>query len=159
MNFKISDRFPAQFPEGLLTIWQNKAVRFLICGAMTAAFNVVVLAAIIQIFGIQTPWLRNVANICSIEISVLFSFFAYRAWVWSADESTLPEMLLRQMPLYHLSVSISTLGRILILFPLCDWLGMHYVINTVVGILLGSVVNYKISDRWVFGAKRKQANP
>jgi dolichol-phosphate mannosyltransferase len=113
-------------------------------------FNVLLLAAIIEFFGIKTPILRNTANAFSIEISLLASFFIYRAWVWSIGRSTIKEMLYRQIPLYHLSVSASIISRTFLVFPLLDWLRVHYTINTLLGIVLGSAINYIISDKWVF---------
>jgi dolichol-phosphate mannosyltransferase len=133
---------------------KDKVFRFLVCGAITAAFNVLLLVAVIKVFGIKTPLLRNLANVFSIEVSLLFSFFVYRTWVWSIRHSTIREVLFRQVPLYHLSVGVSIVSRSLIIFPLLDWLGVHYAANTLVGIVIGSVVNYKISDKWVFKASK-----
>lgn len=137
-------------------LWESKVFRFLVCGAISAIFNVLVLVAIIEVFGIKTPSLRNLANIISIEISLIFSFFVYQSWVWPTKRSTIQEMVLRQMPIYHLSVATSIAGRSLIVFPVLDWLGVHYIINSLIGILLGSIVNYKISDKWVFNAKKRK---
>ncbi len=60
------------------------------------------------------------------------------------------EILWRQIPLYHLSAGAAVGSRILIVFPILDWLGVNYVINTSVGVLLGASLNYLISDRFVF---------
>jgi dolichol-phosphate mannosyltransferase len=134
----------------LAKLLQRKVVRFLICGFISALFNVLLLAALIEFFDIKTPILRNAANAFSIEISLLVSFFIYRAWVWSTGRSTIKEMLYRQIPRYHLSVSASIISRSFLVFPLLDWLRVHYTINTLFGIVLGSAINYKISDKWVF---------
>lgn len=40
--------------------------------------------------------------------------------------------------------------RVFVVFPLLDWLGINYTINTLVGVLLSATLNYLISDRWVF---------
>ena len=134
-------------------LWQEKAFRFLICGAITALFNVLLLVAIIRIFDIQTSFLRNLANICSIEVSLLVSFFVYRAWVWTTRSSMIREIIFRQIPLYHLSSGISIASRGFIVFPILDWMGVHYALNALIGIVLGSIINYKISDKWVFAVK------
>jgi dolichol-phosphate mannosyltransferase len=144
-------------PKKLSQLWESKVFRFLVCGGITAIFNVVLLVLIIKLFGIKTPFWRNLANIISIEISVIFSFFVYRSWVWSTQRSTLQEMVLRQIPTYHLSVAASFVGRSLLIFPALDWLGVHYIVNTLIGIILGSIINYKISDRWVFSEKKRKS--
>ncbi len=140
------------------SLQKDKVFRYLVCGVITAAFNVLLLVAVIKLLGIKTPLLRNLANFFSIEVSLLFSFFVYRAWVWSTERSTVREVLFRQVPLYHLSVGASLISRSFIVFPILDWLGVHYVANTLVGIIIGSVVNYKISDRWVFKANSKKVS-
>ena len=40
--------------------------------------------------------------------------------------------------------------RILILFPLLDWLRINYGINTLVGILFSAILTYVLSERFVF---------
>ncbi|MEM1168856.1 MAG: GtrA family protein [Cyanobacteria bacterium P01_H01_bin.35] len=133
---------------------KKKIFRYLICGVVTAAFNVLLISAIIELFGINKPVMRNLANVLSIEVSLLFSFFVYRTWVWSKGNWTIKEVIWRQIPLFHLSIGASIGIRSFIVFPILDWLGVHYTINTLVGILFGSIINYKISDRWVFKPKR-----
>jgi putative flippase GtrA len=56
-------------------LWQSKVFRFLVCGVITAVFNVLLLIVIIQAFEIKTPFFRNLANVLSIEVSLVFSFF------------------------------------------------------------------------------------
>jgi dolichol-phosphate mannosyltransferase len=132
---------------------QKQAFRYLICGVVTAAFNVLLIYSLIEILRLNTPVLRNIANVLSIEISLLFSFFVYKIWVWAGGTWKIKKVLLYQLPLYHVSAGISVLARTLILFPILDWLGVKYSINTLVGILVGAVINYKISDRVVFKNK------
>lgn len=138
-------------PLNLLNrFWEDKVFRFLVCGVITAAFNVLLLALMIKVFAIHTSLLRNLANVLSIEISLLFSFFVYRSWVWPVNRLPLRDMLTRQIPLYHLSITASLASRSFIVFPILDWLGVNYMVNTLIGILFGSIINYKVSDKWVF---------
>ncbi|WP_404786449.1 glycosyltransferase [Altericista sp. CCNU0014] len=132
------------------SIWRKQIVRYLICGAITAAFNVVLLFSLVEILNLNTPLLRNVANISALEISLLFSFFVYRLWVWPATTWRIKEIIFYQIPLYHLSAGIAIFTRSFILFPLMDWLGIYYTINVLIGIVIGSVLNYLFSDRIVF---------
>jgi dolichol-phosphate mannosyltransferase len=137
----------------LNNLLQKKVFRYLVCGIVTAAFNVLLISSMIEIMKLNTPVLRNIANVSSIEISLLFSFFVYKIWVWTGGTWKIKKVLLYQIPLYHVSAGISVLARSLILFPILDWLGIQYAINTLLGILVGAVINYKISDRVVFKNK------
>jgi dolichol-phosphate mannosyltransferase len=134
----------------LKRLLQQRIFRFFIGGGVALAFNILLISIMIELMEFNTPVLRNVANALSLELSLLFSFFIYRTWVWPGSNATVQEVVWRQIPLYHLSAGIAVSIRILIVFPILDWLGIHYVINTLIGVLLGASINYVISDRFVF---------
>jgi dolichol-phosphate mannosyltransferase len=136
-------------------IFQQRIFKFLIGGGVSAAFNLLLIFFLIDVLGFNTPALRNLANAISIELSLVFSFFVYRTWVWTGGNWTIREVLLRQLPLYHIAAGTAVLSRIFIVFPLLDWLGVSYTINTLVGVLLNAVINYVISDRLVFKTQVK----
>ena len=130
-------------------LFRKRIFKFFLGGSIAAALNLLLMGAMIEILEFDTHFLRNIANVVSIELSLLFSFFVYRIWVWSGGNWTIREVLLRQLPLYHVSAGTAVITRILI-FPIFDWLGVNYAINTLVGVLLNAVLNYVISDRLVF---------
>ncbi len=137
----------------LKKLLRQRVFKFLLGGGVSTVVNVLLIFAMIELLGLDTPVLRNIANAASIELSLLFSFFVYRTWVWPGSTWTVREVLWRQIPLYHVSAGTAVLIRILILFPLLDWLGINYAINTLVGVLVGAAFTYVISDRLVFRAK------
>lgn len=139
-------------PKTSKKLFSNRIFRFLICGIVTAVFNILLLAVLIESFKIGQPIWRNLANVVSIEISVLFSFFVYRTWVWSSQHWIARQIFRREVPLYHLSCAASIAARSFIVFPLLDWIGINYAINSLIGIAIGSGINYWISDRIVFKA-------
>ncbi|OCR02056.1 glycosyl transferase [Oscillatoriales cyanobacterium USR001] len=134
----------------LKKLFQQKLFKFLIGGGVAAIINLLLIFLMIEKLGFDTPALRNIANVVSIEISLLASFFIYRIWVWPGGSWTFREVLWRQIPLYHLSAGTAVIARIFIVFPLLDWLKVNYAINTLVGVLLSATLNYLISDRFVF---------
>lgn len=142
----------SQVLHRLKSLLNNRIVRFLVCGVITAAFNILVLAVLIESLKLEQPIWRNIANFVSIEISVLFSFFVYRIWVWSSNAWTI-HSISKEIPLYHLSCAASIAVRSFILFPALNWLNVNYVLNSIVGIAIGSGINYVISDRVVFKQK------
>lgn len=83
----------------LKKLLRQRIFRFLVGGGVSLAFNVLLISIMIELLGLDTPILRNVANAASIELSLLFSFFVYRTWVWSGANSTIQEILRRQIPL------------------------------------------------------------
>jgi putative flippase GtrA len=81
---------------------------------------------------------------------LLFSFFVYRTWVWVSHNSSWQEILWQQIPRYHISCSLVVATRSLLIFPILDRLKVNYQVNTLIGIIVGSVINYIISEKWVF---------
>ena len=136
-------------------LFRQRVFKFLLGGGVAAAFNLVVIFAMIEWLGFNTPLLRNIANIISIELSLIFSFFVYRIWVWPGGLWKIKEVFGKQLILYHFAAGTAVSVRILILFPLLDWWGVNYSINTLVGVLLSATINYLISDRLVFKANHK----
>lgn len=131
-------------------IIQHKVFKFVVGGGVAAGMNLLLIIILIEWLGFNTPSLRAIANAISIEISLLASFFIYRIWVWPGGVWTLKEIWLRQIPLYHISAGMAVISRIFFLFPLLDWLGVNYKINTLFGVAISAVLNYLISDRFVF---------
>jgi dolichol-phosphate mannosyltransferase len=128
----------------------TRILRFLFGGGVAAAFNLILIALLIETLGFDTPLLRSLANIIAMELALLVSFAIYRAWVWTGGSWSLKDLLLRQLPLYHVSAGAAVLLRSLLVFPLLDYLGVSYGVNTLIGILLSASLNYVVSDRLVF---------
>jgi len=131
-------------------IFHSKIFRFIIGGGVAAAINLFLIFSLIEWCGFNTPLLRNIANLISIEISLLASFFIYRIWVWTGGNWTVKEVLWKQIPLYHVSAGVAVITRIFIIFPILDWLHVNYVANTLVGVISSASLNYLISDRLIF---------
>lgn len=134
----------------LSKIIPNRITRFLIGGGIAAAVNLFLMFLFVDHLGFNTSVLRNFANAISIELSLIISFFIYRLWVWPGGNWNLKGILIRQLPLYHLSAGSTIIIRIFLLFPILDWIGIKYTINTLFGIIIGATVNYVLSDNLIF---------
>ena len=139
-----------------MKLLRQRVVKFLFGGGVAAAVNLLLIFALIEWFGFQTPLLRNAANIIAIELSLILSFFIYRIWVWPGGEWRIASVLFKQLPLYHLSAGSAVLLRVFVVFPVLDKLGVDYGINTIIGVLLSAIINYLISDRLVFKPKENE---
>lgn len=128
----------------------GKLLKFLSGGGFAAALNLVLIFLLVNKFGLDSRVLRNLANVISMEISLVASFFIYRIWVWPGGSWKITSLLFKQLPLYHLSAGLAVLIRIFFVFPLFDWLGVNYLINTTLGVLLSAGINYVLSDNLVF---------
>ncbi len=139
----------------LTKIYNNKIFRFLIAGGVAFLINLFFIYWFIDDLGFNTPFLKNVANAISIEISLIASFFIYRIWVWTGGDWTIRDVILIQLPLYHLSAGLAVLLRVFLVFPFLNWLGVSPGVNTMIGVLLGASINYVASDSLIFKPKNK----
>ncbi|MFM7875800.1 MAG: glycosyltransferase [Microcystis aeruginosa L211-07] len=139
----------------LTKIYNNKIFRFLIAGGVALLINLFLIYWLIDDLGFNTPFLKNVANVISIEISLIASFFIYRIWVWTGGDWTIRDVILIQLPLYHLSAGLPVLLRFFLIFPFLNWLGISPGVNTMIGVLLGASINYVASDSLIFKPKNK----
>jgi dolichol-phosphate mannosyltransferase len=137
----------------LLQLLQKKVVRFLVGGGIATIINLFLIFVLIEWLGFNTVTLRNLANIIAIELSLLASFFIYRIWVWTGGSWKIREVIFLQIPLYHLAAGTAILARIFLIFPILNWLGVNYLINTFIGALVSAAINYIISDSIVFKPK------
>lgn len=139
----------------LTKLFTNKIFRFLLAGGVAFFLNLFLIHWLIDGLGFQTPFLRNVANVISIEISLIASFFIYRLWVWTGGDWTLKDVFLLQLPLYHLSAGLAILLRVFLIFPVLDWWKVSLGVNTMIGVLVGASINYVASDSLIFKPKNK----
>ncbi len=139
----------------LSKLYKNKIFRFLIAGGIAFVINLILIHWLIDGLGFDTSFLRNIANIISIEISLIASFFIYRLWVWQGGDWRIKDVVLIQLPLYHLSAGLAVLLRILLIFPLLDSWGVSPGVNTLIGVLIGATINYVASDNLIFKPKNK----
>jgi dolichol-phosphate mannosyltransferase len=134
----------------IANLLRSRVFRFLIGGGLSAGVNLGLMFFLVEFFGFKSHALRNVSNIISIELSVIFSFFVYRTFVWTGGDWNLRNLLFKLLPLYHASTGMVILIRIFLVFPFLDKLGVNYSINTLAGILLSASLNYFINDRLTF---------
>jgi dolichol-phosphate mannosyltransferase len=127
-----------------------KVSKFLCGGGFAALLNLLMIYVTVEYLGFDTPVLRNIANIVTIEISLVCSFFIYRIWVWPGGDWKFRKVFFEQLPLYHFSAGAALLLRVLLIFPLLDYMGVNYLANTIIGVLLGASINYVLSDKLVF---------
>ena len=103
----------------------------------------------VEVFGFTTYFLKNVANILSIEISILYHFVVSRVWTWHDAPRKKGRNLLGQFISFHV-VNITGMIIRIITFAVLDKLGMYYILNVTVGICFAAAVSFFLYDRIVF---------
>ena len=145
-------KFPSVQPN------MERILLFVVGGASAAFLNLVLAYVGVDLLGYSSSLEQNYVNLAAMEISLVYSFFVYRAFVWKDRNKDKIRIFLRQLPIYHLSAGSGILIRVL-LFPALQWLGVYYLLNIVLGILAGAVVNYLLTNRYVFKEAAKELIP
>ena len=127
----------------------ERILLFLIMGGSAAVLNLALAYVGVDFLGFSSDLQQNYVNFVAMEISLIYSFLVYRTIVWKIKAWNTARILLRQLPLYHLSAGTAALMRIL-LFPLLQLLGVYYLLNIALGIMTGAVINYLLIDNFVF---------
>jgi dolichol-phosphate mannosyltransferase len=141
--------------EALQKLWNQRGVRFIFVGGLTTFANILLISIFVKYLNLNTPLLRSLSNAFATEICLLLSFFCYRQFVWQAKSFHWQKVLRYELPIYHLSVVSVIALRILLVFPLLDWLGVHHALNTLIGIVLGAALSYALSDKFVFDVRTR----
>jgi dolichol-phosphate mannosyltransferase len=127
----------------------NRVKKFLLVGGSAAIVNLGVMSLLVELLGFKGYYLRNLANILSIEISVLFAFVLNRQWTWKDAIKKRGQKLIGQFIIYNSAVLIGILLRIA-LFAILELTGLFYLLNVSLGIGAAAIVDYMLYDKVVF---------
>lgn len=120
----------------------------MIGGSSAAALNLLLAYIAVDLLGFRSNLQQNYVNLAAMETSLVYSFFMYRAFVWKDKTSSVRWIVLRQLPIYHLTAGAGLLTRTL-LFPLLQVIGLRYLPNIAKGILVGAGVNYNKKEKGI----------
>lgn len=91
----------------------------------------------------------EIAGIIAIEISIITNFFLNNYWTW--NQKGKPGFLKRLLK-YHLVTAVSGGINYVILLLLTSY-GLHYFISNLIGIGIGTVINFFLNHFWTFKIK------
>lgn len=129
---------------------KSRLFKFCIVGATGTVVNMGILYVLSEYFHI--PYF--ISSIIAIELSILTNFYLNLLWTWGdrIDDTSVWRKLVR----YHIGVAgTAFLCNYIILIGLTEWIGLYYLISNLIGIVVGTISNFLISDRWTF----KQSSP
>lgn len=116
---------------------------------IVGASGIVVNMSILYLFVEYVKFPYFVASLIAIELSILSNFTINLVWTWKDRVSKVSfwTKLLR----YHIGVGVTAFaGNYLILIGLTEWFGIHYLLSNLVGIAVGTAINFIVNDLWTF---------
>jgi dolichol-phosphate mannosyltransferase len=123
--------------------------KFFIVGLSAALVNISLMILFVDGFGFKTYLLKNLANILSIEISIIYHFLLSRAWTWSDAPRKEGKDLIAQCLSFHAANLVGIAARVII-FATLESLGIYYIFNVIVGIGVAAAISFVLYDRIVF---------
>jgi dolichol-phosphate mannosyltransferase len=125
-------------------ILNPRILKFAIVGLSGVGVNMGMLFVLTDYFHI--PYL--ISSILAIEISIISNFFLNDLWTW---KDRIKKKYIYRFIQYHISVGITAIFvNWLILLLLTEIFGVYYLLSNLIGIALGTAVNYILNDVWTF---------
>jgi putative flippase GtrA len=122
---------------------------FLIVGLSAAVVNLLSMVLFVEVFRFKTYFLKNLANILAIEISIIYHFIISRAWTWRDVPQRRGKNLLSQCISFHIANLTGMFIRI-ITFAILENAGVFYILNVIIGTILAAAISFILYDRFVF---------
>lgn len=127
---------------------RQRLIKFCVVGVSCAIFQVMLLSWITALGAID-----DVANLIAFAISAQINFFLSRHITWRDEKSN--NLFGTVKELFHFNW---TRGMLYIITPVVFFFAnmfMHYWLASLAGNMIGLVLSYLITDRFVFTSRRK----
>ena len=123
--------------------------KFILVSGSAVLLNLLLLHLMVRYLGLNTALGENIANIASMELSIIYNFFLSRAITWQYRYKEYGIRLFIQLIKFQVAIGITTLMRIG-LFALLQWLGVFHLLNATIGIAAAASFNFVIYDTLIF---------
>jgi dolichol-phosphate mannosyltransferase len=92
-----------------------------------------------------------ISGAIGIEVSIITNFILNERWTFS-DRARGGGML-KRFPKFNLVSIVGLVINMAVLFSLTNFLGVHYLISNLFGILCAFLWNYLVNLRWTWGSQ------
>lgn len=112
----------------------------------------VVQMAVLYCAGSVLLWPYPVATLLAVEAAVLQNFLWHERWTWR-DRRHEPGTRVGRLARYHAATGLASLaGNVVITALAVEWLGWPLPVANASAVVLTSLANFLLADRWVFRA-------
>ncbi|MCE9599135.1 MAG: GtrA family protein [Spirochaetia bacterium] len=133
-------------------LMHTKLFRYGIAGSATFAVNMVAMYALMEWVKLnKTDLESNISHFLSTEISILFSFHAHTFFTWKERAGNYFQRLWHFHLLTGLTIVLRQIG-----FHLLSEAGYHWIVATLVPLVIAIVINFLGYDKLVFRAVQKK---
>ena len=93
------------------------------------------------------------SSIIAIETSILTNFLLNHLWTWRMS-LRVPGLFRRVVQYHAAAIMAAFVGNVVVLMALVELFGVDYRIANLVGIALGTLVNFTAGELWIFRGGR-----
>jgi putative flippase GtrA len=127
----------------------RRAAAFAIVGLMGFVLQLAVLASLTWFAG----WPYLPATVAAVEASVVHNFVWHERWTWS-DRRTDADPVIARFARFNLTTGLTSIaGNVALMAVLVHGLGIGPIAANALTVTTLAVVNFLISDSWVFAAR------
>jgi len=126
----------------------GRMLRFGIVGLSGVVVNQGLLMLLHGSFG--APLLLS--SIFAIEVSILTNFLLNHTWTWRLPLRE-PGLIRRVVQYHAAAVMAAFAGNVIILMSAVELFGVDYRIANLVGIAVGTVINFTAGEVWIFRSR------
>ena len=124
----------------------GRCVKFSAVGLVGIGVQLAALWALAGLGG----WHYLVATIVATETAVLHNFLWHIRWTWADRPASAGETLARLVRFHVTNGLVSIVGNTVLMMVLTGFLGIHYLLANMLGILVCALANLALSEFWVF---------
>ena len=92
------------------------------------------------------------SSIIAIEVSILTNFVLNHTWTWRVPLGE-PGLIRRAVQYHAAAVMAAFAGNVIILMGAVELFGVDYRIANLVGIAVGTVINFTAGEVWIFRSR------
>jgi putative flippase GtrA len=147
-----SSQFPVLSSQRKQTI--IRWIKFNAVGGIGIGVQLVALAAFRSWFKLDYLWATGLA----VEMAVIHNFFWHERFTWADRPAAGPVQSLVRLAKFNVgNGAVSVFGNLLLMRWLVGELKFNYVASNLLAIVLCSLVNFLLGDRFVFEATMKRS--
>lgn len=127
-----------------------KLIRYGMMGVFVALSQVLAITALVELAGLEGLRGENIANLISIEVSIIVGYLLHSRVTWQAGRFGRPRGARFWAFLRFHGVTLFSAAIRAGVFYLLSTTGMHYRLNAIIGVVIAVILNFLGYDRLVF---------
>jgi dolichol-phosphate mannosyltransferase len=122
----------------------EELIKFGIVGGSGVLVNMGLLFVLTRYLSVRL----EIASVIAIETSILSNFFLNNLWTFSKRDTHVPFWV--RLFRYHLVTGLAGIVNYLVLLLLVKTLGLHDMLSNLIGIAIGTIINYSLNSLWTW---------